>query len=83
MPIEIVMVPIAGMFMVVLLAAIGARTKTKRLQLEQRAGSGDVERRLERLEESLELGARIEERLANLETIVLDQEKERRFDRAL
>ena len=79
MPIEILMVPLAGMVMVVLLVAMGTRAKTKQLQLKQRLGSGELERRIERLEESLELGARIEERLANLETIVLDQEKVRRF----
>ncbi len=60
---------------VVIIVAIGAFSEVYRARLK--TGSKTVERHLEQLTQRM---ARIEERMANLETIVLEKEKERKFE---
>ncbi len=60
---------------VVIIVAIGTFAEVYRARLK--AGSKEVEKLLENQVERM---ARIEERMANLETIVLEKEKERKFE---
>ena len=60
---------------IVIIVAIGAISEIYRSRLK--AGSKEVEKFLEQLTQRM---TRIEERMANLETIVLEKEKERKFE---
>ena len=60
---------------IVIIVAIGTFSEAYRARLK--AGSKEFETYLEQLTQRM---ARIEERMANLETIVLEKEKERGFE---
>ncbi len=60
---------------IVIIVAIGSFAEVYRARLK--TGAREVEKLLESLTERM---ARIEERMANLETIVLEKEKERKFE---
>ncbi len=60
---------------IVIIVAIGTFSEVYRVRLK--AGSKEIEKLLEQLTQRM---TRIEERMANLETIVLEKEKERKFD---
>lgn len=60
---------------IVVIVAIGAISEIYRSRLK--TGSKEIEKFLEQLTQRV---TRIEERMANMETIVLEKEKERKFD---
>ena len=68
-----------GLFLLIFFA----KEKTKRLQFRSRQPSKEFEERLRRLEESLEVVERLAERMANIETLVVEEEKKREFNRVL
>jgi hypothetical protein len=61
---------------IVIIVAIGSFAEIYRARLK--AGTKDIEKLLE---EQMKRMARVEERMANLETIVLEKDKEKRFER--
>lgn len=68
-----------GLFLIVFFT----KEKTMRLKFKSRQPSKEFEERLRRLEESLATVEKLSERMANIETLVLDEEKKRHFDQVL
>ncbi len=77
-----VLIPVAAVIFGCLMFASVVRSWAK--VKTHSADNGDLAKTVMELEDRLDrLEGRVEERLSNLETIVLEQEKERRFDKAL
>ena len=76
------LVPVAAIIFGCLMVASVVRSWAK--VKAHSANNGDLAKSVMELEDSLDrLEARYEERLSNLETLILEQEKEKRFDKAL
>jgi hypothetical protein len=80
-----ILIPLVAITFGCLLAAfIVVVNLIAKLKAQSVAMKGNVAKEVKDLEDRLDhLEGRYEERIANLETLVLDQEKEKRFDEAL